>query len=37
LVNALRDEDRLCLVHEEDEETQDPRIICYMGLVDKEH
>ena len=32
LVSALRDEDRLCVVHEEDER-QEPRIICSMGLV----
>jgi superfamily II DNA or RNA helicase len=30
-VIALRDEDRLCLVHEE-EQVQEPRIICSMGL-----
>jgi hypothetical protein len=32
LVIALRDEDRLCLIHEE-EQAQEPRIICSMGLV----
>jgi superfamily II DNA or RNA helicase len=31
LVVALRDEDRLCIVHEE-EQTHEPRIICSMGL-----
>lgn len=31
LVIALRDEDRLCLIHEE-EQIQEPRIICSMGL-----
>lgn len=31
LVMTLRDEDRLCLVHEE-EQGQDPRIICSLGL-----
>jgi hypothetical protein len=31
LVTALRDEDRLCLVHEE-EQTQEPRILCSLGL-----
>ena len=31
LVIALRDEDRLCLVHEE-EQTQEPHIICSLGL-----
>ena len=33
LVIALRDEDRLCLVHDEDE-TQEPRLICSMGLIE---
>ena len=32
LVVALRAEDRLCLIHEE-EQTQEPRIICSMGLA----
>lgn len=32
LVIALRAEDRLCLIHEE-EQTQEPRIICSMGLA----
>ena len=32
LVIALRDEDRLCIVHQEDEH-QDPQIICSMGLI----
>ncbi|MDW8243537.1 MAG: helicase-related protein [Thermogemmata sp.] len=32
LVIALRAEDRLCLVHE-DERTQEPRIICSLGLA----
>ena len=31
LVIALRDEDRLCLIHEE-EQPQEPHIICSMGL-----
>jgi len=34
LVIALRDEDRLCLMHEEDGEVQEPSIICSLGLVD---
>ena len=35
LVIALRDEDRLCLVHEEeDEEQREPRIICSLGLAE---
>ena len=32
LVVALRDDDRLCLVHRE-EEPQEPQIICSLGLV----
>ncbi|HWO43128.1 MAG TPA: helicase-related protein [Candidatus Eisenbacteria bacterium] len=32
LVIALREEGRLCVIHEE-EQTQEPRIICSMGLV----
>jgi hypothetical protein len=32
LVIALRDEDRLCVIHEEDER-QEPRIICSMGVI----
>ena len=32
LVVALRDEGRLCLVHEE-EQTQEPMIICSLGLA----
>lgn len=35
LVIALREEDRLCLVHEE-EQNFEPRIICSLGLVHKE-
>ena len=35
LVVALRDEDRLCIVHEEDER-QEPRIICSMGLIERD-
>jgi len=31
LVLALRDEDRLCVIHEEERE-RDPRIICSLGL-----
>jgi hypothetical protein len=33
LVVALRDEDRLCIIHEE-EQTHEPRIICSLGLAD---
>jgi hypothetical protein len=33
LVVALRDEDRLCLIHEE-EQTHEPRIICSLSLSD---
>jgi len=35
LVITLRDEDRLCLIHEEDGESREPKIICSMGLVEK--
>ena len=34
LVMALRNEDRLCIVHEKDER-QEPRIICSMGLIEQ--
>ena len=30
---ALRDDDRLCLVHEE-EQSHEPQIICSLGLSD---
>lgn len=32
LVNALREEDRLCIIHEE-EQSHEPQIICSMGLT----
>ena len=35
LVIALRDEDRLCVVHGEDE-PQEPKIICSMGLIGRD-
>ena len=35
LVVTLRDEDRLCIVHNEDE-PQELRIICSMGLIEKD-
>jgi hypothetical protein len=35
LVITLREQDHLCIVHEE-EQTQEPRIICSMGLVQAE-
>ena len=34
LVVKLREDDRLCIVHEEDE-PQEPRIICSLGLIGK--
>ena len=34
LVVSMWEDDRLCLVAE-DGETQEPRIICSMGLVDR--
>ena len=35
LVTTLRDEDRLCIVHEEDER-QEPSIICSLGLIKRD-
>ena len=35
LVMALRDEERLCVIHEEDEH-EEPRIICSLGLIGQE-
>ena len=35
LVIALREEERLCVVHEEDE-SREPQIICSLGLIDRE-
>lgn len=35
LVLALREEDRLCVI-EQETETQEPRIICSLGLFGKE-
>jgi len=32
LVVALRDEDRLCIIHDDTEEEYEPKIICSMGL-----
>ena len=34
LVLALREDDRLCIIHEE-EQTQEPRIICSLGLAEE--
>ena len=34
LVIALRDEDRLCLTDDQEAESQEPRIICSLGLFD---
>jgi hypothetical protein len=34
LVIALRDGGRLCIIHEE-EQTQEPRIICSLGLINE--
>ena len=33
LVIALRSDSRLCIIHEEQQETQEPRIICSLGLA----
>ena len=35
LVTTLREEDRLCIVHEEDE-PQEPQIICSLGLIEQD-
>lgn len=35
LVTALRTDDRLCLIHEEDQK-REPQIICSLGLFEKE-
>ena len=32
LVIQMRDEDRLCIMEQDDTEDQEPRIICSMGL-----
>ena len=32
LVISLRDDDRLCMVRQDDEESREPRIICSLGL-----
>ena len=37
MVIQMRNEDRLCLVEEDNTETQEPRIICSMGLFDHEN
>ena len=37
LVIQMRNEDRLCLMEQDDIETQEPRIICSMGLFDHEN
>ena len=37
LVIQMRDEDRLCIMEQNDTETQEPRIICSMGLFDHEN
>jgi len=36
LAITLREEDRLCIIHEMDEEAQEPQLICSMGLVNSE-
>ncbi len=36
LVIALRDDDRLCLTDDDTDETQEPRIICSLGLFGSE-
>jgi len=36
LVTALREEDKLCIISEEDNANREPQIICSMGLINKE-
>ena len=36
LVLLLRSESRLCIIHEDEEEDREPRIICSMGLKIKD-
>jgi hypothetical protein len=36
LVVSLRDDDRLCLVEEEESHRREPQIICSMGLIHPE-
>ena len=37
LVIQMRDEDRLCIMEQDDTEDQEPRIICSMGLFNHEN
>ena len=37
LVIQMREEDRLCIMEQDDTEPQEPRIICSMGLFDHEN
>jgi Helicase conserved C-terminal domain/PLD-like domain/SNF2-related domain len=37
LVMALRDDDRLCVVHEEEEQSGEPQIICSLGLANSKN
>ena len=36
IVVSLREEDRLCLTNDDNAETQEPQIICSLGLFDSE-
>lgn len=36
LVTTLREEDKLCIITEEDNANREPQIICSMGLINKE-
>ena len=36
IVMSMREEDRLCLAGDDDEESQEPQIICSLGLFDAE-
>jgi hypothetical protein len=36
LVTALREEDKLCIITDEDNANREPQIICSMGLINVE-
>jgi len=36
LVVSLHEEDKLCIITEEDNKNREPQIICSMGLINKE-
>jgi hypothetical protein len=36
LVVSLRDEEKLCILNEDEQPSQEPKIICSLGLISKE-